>query len=125
MALWRRSWSISTVFMRMSESSSQTRKVKVSLGSARPEVVSADSFVTGFDARSRGVRAPGCGEVFGRALHAYRVGDELDALVKPDGMEQHQEGDGDCRTMLESLISVASRAADIFEHSMLEPLGAA
>jgi hypothetical protein len=30
-------------------------------------------------------------------------------------IEQHQQGEGDCRTTLESPISVASRAAEIFE----------
>ncbi len=35
-------------------------------------------------------------------------------------IEQHQEGEGDYRTTLESLISVASRAADIFERSKTE-----
>ncbi len=32
-------------------------------------------------------------------------------------IEQHQEGEGHYRTTLESLISVASRAAEIFERS--------
>lgn len=31
-------------------------------------------------------------------------------------IEQHQEGEGDYRTTLESLMSVASRAADLFEN---------
>lgn len=35
-------------------------------------------------------------------------------------IEQHQQGDGDYRTTLESLISVASRAAEIFERSKTE-----
>jgi hypothetical protein len=35
-------------------------------------------------------------------------------------IEQHQEGEGDYRTALEALISVASRAADIFECSKTE-----
>ncbi len=35
-------------------------------------------------------------------------------------IEQHQEGEGDYRTTLESLISVASRAAEIFERSKTE-----
>jgi hypothetical protein len=35
-------------------------------------------------------------------------------------IEQHQEGEGDYRTTLESLISVASRASDIFERSKTE-----
>lgn len=35
-------------------------------------------------------------------------------------VEQHQEGEGDYRTTLEGLISVASRAADIFERSKTE-----
>jgi hypothetical protein len=35
-------------------------------------------------------------------------------------IEQHKEGEGDYRTTLESLISVASRAADIFERSKTE-----
>jgi hypothetical protein len=35
-------------------------------------------------------------------------------------IEQHQEGEGDHRTTLESLISVASRAADLFERSKTE-----
>jgi hypothetical protein len=35
-------------------------------------------------------------------------------------VEQHQQGEGDYRTTLESLISVASRAAEIFECSKTE-----
>ena len=35
-------------------------------------------------------------------------------------IEQHQEGEGNFRTTLESLISVASRAADIFARSNIE-----
>ena len=35
-------------------------------------------------------------------------------------IEQHQEGEGSFRTTLESLISVASRAADIFARSNIE-----
>ena len=35
-------------------------------------------------------------------------------------IEHHQKGEGEYRTMLESLISVASRAADIFERSKTE-----
>lgn len=35
-------------------------------------------------------------------------------------IEQHQAGEGTFRTTLESLISVASRAADIFERSKIE-----
>jgi hypothetical protein len=35
-------------------------------------------------------------------------------------IEQHQKGEGEFRTTLESLISVASRAADIFERSKPE-----
>jgi hypothetical protein len=35
-------------------------------------------------------------------------------------IEQHQEGEEDYRTTLESLISVGSRAADIFERSKTE-----
>ena len=35
-------------------------------------------------------------------------------------IEQHQTGEGTFRTTLESLISVASRAADIFERSKIE-----
>ena len=35
-------------------------------------------------------------------------------------IEQHQKGEGEYRTTLESLISVASRAADIFERSKIE-----
>jgi hypothetical protein len=35
-------------------------------------------------------------------------------------VEQHQQGEGDYRTTLESLISVASRASDIFERSKTE-----
>lgn len=35
-------------------------------------------------------------------------------------IEQHQQADGDYRTTLESLISVASRAADIFESSKID-----
>ncbi len=35
-------------------------------------------------------------------------------------IEQHQEGEGSFRTTLEGLISVASRAADIFERSKLD-----
>ncbi len=35
-------------------------------------------------------------------------------------IEQHQKGEGEFRTTLESLISVASRAADIFERSKIE-----
>jgi hypothetical protein len=35
-------------------------------------------------------------------------------------IDQHQDGEGDYRTTLESLISVASRAADIFERSKTE-----
>jgi len=35
-------------------------------------------------------------------------------------IEQHQQGEGDYRTTLESLISVASRAAEIFERSKTE-----
>lgn len=35
-------------------------------------------------------------------------------------IEQHQQADGDYRTTLESLVSVASRAADIFEGSKID-----
>jgi hypothetical protein len=35
-------------------------------------------------------------------------------------IEQHQKGDSDFRTTLEGLISVASRAAEIFESSKTE-----
>ena len=35
-------------------------------------------------------------------------------------IEQHQQGEGDYRTTLESLISVASRAAEIFERSKID-----
>lgn len=35
-------------------------------------------------------------------------------------IEQHQQADGDYRTTLESLISVASCAADIFERSKID-----
>jgi hypothetical protein len=35
-------------------------------------------------------------------------------------IEQHQKGEGDFRTTLESLISVASRAAELFERSKPE-----
>jgi hypothetical protein len=35
-------------------------------------------------------------------------------------IEQHQQGEGDYRTTLEALISVASRAAEIFERSKTE-----
>ena len=35
-------------------------------------------------------------------------------------IEQHQQGDGEYRTTLESLISLASRAADLFERSKTE-----
>ena len=35
-------------------------------------------------------------------------------------LEQHQQGDGDYRTTLESLISLASRAAELFERSKTE-----
>ena len=35
-------------------------------------------------------------------------------------IEQHQQGDGDYRTTLESLISLASRAAELFERSKTE-----
>ena len=35
-------------------------------------------------------------------------------------LEQHQQGDGDYRTTLEGLISLASRAADLFEPSKTE-----
>jgi site-specific DNA recombinase len=35
-------------------------------------------------------------------------------------IEQHQEGEGDFRTTLESLICLASRAAELFERSKLE-----
>lgn len=35
-------------------------------------------------------------------------------------IEQHQKGEGEFRTTLESLISVASRAAEIFERSKTE-----
>ena len=35
-------------------------------------------------------------------------------------IEQHQKGEGDFRTTLESLISLASRAADLFERSKTE-----
>ena len=35
-------------------------------------------------------------------------------------IDQHQKGEGDCRTTLECLISVASRAAEIFERSNAE-----
>jgi hypothetical protein len=35
-------------------------------------------------------------------------------------IEQHQNGEGDFRTTLESLISLASRAADLFERSKPE-----
>jgi hypothetical protein len=35
-------------------------------------------------------------------------------------IEQHQKGEGDFRTTLESLISLASRAAELFERSKTE-----
>jgi hypothetical protein len=35
-------------------------------------------------------------------------------------IEQHQKGEGDFRTTLESLISLASRAAELFERSKAE-----
>jgi hypothetical protein len=35
-------------------------------------------------------------------------------------IEQHQQGDGEYRTTLESLISLASRAAELFERSKTE-----
>jgi site-specific DNA recombinase len=35
-------------------------------------------------------------------------------------IEQHQNGEGNFRTTLESLVSLASRAADIFERSNIE-----
>src|ERR1700726_3403237 len=35
-------------------------------------------------------------------------------------IDQHQQGDGEYRTTLESLISLASRAAEIFERSKTE-----
>jgi hypothetical protein len=35
-------------------------------------------------------------------------------------VEQHQKGEGDFRTTLESLISLASRAAELFERSKTE-----
>jgi site-specific DNA recombinase len=35
-------------------------------------------------------------------------------------IEQHQQGEGDYRTTLESLISLASRAAEIFDRSKIE-----
>jgi len=35
-------------------------------------------------------------------------------------IEQHQKGEGEYRTTLESLISAASRAAEIFERSKIE-----
>jgi site-specific DNA recombinase len=35
-------------------------------------------------------------------------------------IEQHQQGDGHFRTTLESLISLASRAAELFERSKIE-----
>ena len=35
-------------------------------------------------------------------------------------IEQHQNGEGDFRTTLESLISLASRAAELFERSKAE-----
>ena len=35
-------------------------------------------------------------------------------------IEQHQEGEGDFRTTLETLISVASRAGELFERSKTE-----
>jgi site-specific DNA recombinase len=35
-------------------------------------------------------------------------------------IEQHQHGDGEYRTTLESLISLASRAAELFERSKIE-----
>ena len=35
-------------------------------------------------------------------------------------IEQHQKGEGDFRTTLETLISVASRAAELFERSKTE-----
>ena len=35
-------------------------------------------------------------------------------------VEQHQKGEGDFRTTLETLISVASRAAELFERSKTE-----
>ena len=36
-------------------------------------------------------------------------------------IEQHQQSEGEFRTTLESLISVAARAANIFERSKIEP----
>ena len=35
-------------------------------------------------------------------------------------IEQHQQGEGDYRTTLETLISIASRAAELFERSKTE-----
>lgn len=35
-------------------------------------------------------------------------------------IEQHQEGEGDYQTTLESLISLASRVAELFEGSKIE-----
>src|SRR5262245_61259326 len=37
-------------------------------------------------------------------------------------VEQHQKGEGDFRTTLESLISLASRAAELFERSKPEQM---
>ena len=38
-------------------------------------------------------------------------------------IEQHQQGNAEYRTTLESLISLASRAAELFEHSKTEQSG--
>ena len=38
-------------------------------------------------------------------------------------IEQHEKGDGAFRTTLETLISVASRAADLFERSKIDQKG--
>ena len=61
----------------------------------------------------------------GRATRAVReyveVLDLKDQQTQPAmRIEQHQKGEGDFRTTLESLISVASRAAGIFERSKIE-----
>ena len=39
-------------------------------------------------------------------------------------IEQHQKGEGDFRTTLETLISVASRAGELFERSNRAPIRA-
>jgi hypothetical protein len=76
-------------------------------------------------AHDRRIRATGCGPRRSRRI----AGDEYDKKARElkerqtelaMRIEQRQKGEGEFRTTLESLISVTSRAAGIFERSKIE-----